>query len=90
MAEFNTNDFEGTLDFFILSRFGDGPRSVSEIQRCIGWAEKLLYLAAERKGHRGPDALPEAIERLHSEGCLKLDQLGGLPDAEIIYSLTDT
>lgn len=90
MAEFNTNDFEGTLDFFILSGFGDGPRSMSEIQQRLEWAERLLYLAAKRKGHRGPGALPEAVERLRSKGCLKLEGLIRQPDAEIICSLTDT
>jgi DNA-binding PadR family transcriptional regulator len=89
MAEFDANDFEGTLDFFILSAFGDGPRSLSEIQRRAKWAERLLYLAATRKGKRGPDSLSEALGRLQREGCIKFERLGQQSGADIIYSLTD-
>lgn len=61
---------------------------MSEIQQRVSWAERLLYLAAIRKGKLGLDSLPEALERLQSEGCLKLARLSEQPDAEIIYSLT--
>ena len=89
MAKFNANDFEGATDFFILSGFSDGPRSLSEIQQRVNWAERLLYLAAKRKGKRGLGSLSEALERLQSDGYLRHERLGEQPGAEIIYSLTD-
>jgi DNA-binding PadR family transcriptional regulator len=89
MAEFNANDFEDTLDFFILTGFSDGPRSVAEIQQRVQWAERLLYFAAVRQGKRGAGSLSQALERLQVEGCLKLERLGGQPGAEIVYFLTD-
>jgi DNA-binding PadR family transcriptional regulator len=89
MADVNANDFEGTLDFFILSGFSDGPRRMSEIQQRIKWAERLLYLAAARTGKRGHDSLFEALKRLQSEGCLKLVRRSEQPGTEKIYSLSD-
>lgn len=90
MAEFDTNDFKSTFDFFILSGFNDGPRSLSEIEQRMQWAERLLYLAAKRRAKQGFGSLLEALARLEGEGCLKQERLGEQPGAEIIYSLTDT
>ncbi len=88
MSEFNAGDFEDTLDFHSYW-FSDGPRSLPEIQQRVRWAERLLYLAATRKGKRGLDSLPEALERLKIEGCLEGERLDPQPGMEIIYSLTD-
>jgi DNA-binding PadR family transcriptional regulator len=89
MRASNDNDFEGTLDFFLLSGLSDGPRSLSEIEQRIKWAQRLLYLAAKRKGKRPPDSLPGALERLQSEGFLNIERLVERPDTGIIYSLTE-
>jgi DNA-binding PadR family transcriptional regulator len=89
MAEFNANDFEGTLDFFILSGFSDAPRSLSDIRQRVRWAERLLYLAATQTGKRGHGSLLDALVRLQREGCLKRERRAEQPDTEIIYSLTD-
>lgn len=89
MAGFDANDFERALDFFILSGFSDGPRSLPEIQQRVQWEERLLYVAAKRKGMQGLSPLPEALARLQSEGFLKGDRSGEQPSTETIYSLTD-
>jgi DNA-binding PadR family transcriptional regulator len=89
MSEFNANDFEEALDFFILSGFSDGPRSLLEIQQRVKWAEGLLVLAAARKWTRSLGSLTTALERLQHEGWLKPERLGEQPGPEIIYSLTD-
>ena len=88
MTEFNANDFEGAFEFLLLSGFSEGPRSVSEIQRCCKRAEWLFGLAATRKGKRGIGSLPAVLERLRREGWLRLERPNEQPDAEVIYSLT--
>jgi DNA-binding PadR family transcriptional regulator len=88
MTEFNSSDFDGAFEFLLLSEFREGPRSVSEIQRCCKRAEWLLGLAAARKGKRGIGSLPTALERLQREGWLRLELPEEQAGAEIIYSLT--
>jgi DNA-binding PadR family transcriptional regulator len=89
MAEFNESDFEGMFDFFILSGLSDGPRSISEIQQRVQWAERLLYVAAKRKGMRVLDSLSEALKSLQGNGSIKLESLGEQTGAETIYAITD-
>ena len=89
MNESHDNDFESTLDFFILSGFRDGARSVLEIRQRIGWAERLLVVAAAKKGKPGLSSLSTTLERLQGEGWLKCEQSGRHPNAEVVYSLTD-
>ncbi len=89
MTEFNANDFEGTLEFFILSAFSDGPKSLVEIQQRAQWAEQLLGLATARKATRDFGSIFTALERLQREGCLKREQVGAQPSPEVLYSLRE-
>lgn len=90
MAKFDANDFESTFEFFLLSGLHDGPKSFSEIERRLQWAERLLYVAARRKGQPGFGSLLEVLARLEREECLKCVPRKEQPGAEMIYSLTDT
>ncbi len=89
MAQFNADDFERPLAFFILSGFSNGPRSVSEIQQHVNGVERLLDWAAARKGKLRLGSLPAALERLLHEGWLRLVRLDEPPGPEAIYMLTD-
>lgn len=89
MAEFDANDFESTFAFFLLSGLQEGPKSFSEIERRLQWAERLLYVAARRKGQQGITSLLEVLARLAREECLERERCKEQPGAEIVYSLTD-
>ena len=89
MTDFNARDFEGMRDFFILSGFSDGPRSLVEVQQREKWAERLLVVAAARRGTQSFDSLATALERLQREGWLKSERSGEQPSPEITYSLTE-
>jgi hypothetical protein len=85
MAEFNDDHFEGMFEFFILNGFNDGPRSVRDIQARVKGIERLLDVAAARKGWRGVGSLPVTLENLRREGLLKLEMSG----SQEVYSLTE-
>ena len=85
MSESDANNFEGTLDFFILSGFRDGPRSLLEVQQRVQWAERLLQVAAAKKGRPTFSSLSTALERLQREGWITCER----HPAESIYSLTE-
>lgn len=90
MTEFNANDFEGAFEFLLLNGFSEGPRSVSEIQRCCQRAEWLLNSAAARKGKREVGSLPIALQKLQREGWLRRECPSEQASAEITYALTET
>jgi DNA-binding PadR family transcriptional regulator len=88
MADFRPGDFEGTFEFFILSGFSDGPRSLPEIQQRLRWAERLLYVAARNKGQQGHRSLLELLDRLQKEGLLRVERGCAEQGAGEVYSLT--
>jgi DNA-binding PadR family transcriptional regulator len=90
MADFRPGDFEGTFEFFILSGFSDGPRSLPEIQQRLRWAERLLYVAARNKGQQGHRSLLELLDRLQKEGLLRVERGCAEQGAGEVYSLTDS
>lgn len=89
MNEFNADGLRDTLDFFILSRFMDGPLSGLEIQRRLEPIFTYLDLAAQRTRKQSSGSLPTALQRLQREGWLKAEpRMGEQPDPETVYSLT--
>lgn len=89
MTEPDANNFESTLDFFILSGFRDGPRSLLEVRQRVQWAERLLQVAAAKKGRPTFSSLCTALERLQREGGVKCERSGERHPAESVYSLTE-
>ena len=77
------------LDFFLLSGFSDGPRSFVEIQQRVSWAERLLVIAAAKRGTEGSGSLAKAIKRLLHEGWLNSEAPAEQPSPETTYSLTE-
>jgi DNA-binding PadR family transcriptional regulator len=88
MADFRSGDFDGTFEFFILSGFTDGPRSLSEIQARFRWAERLLFVAARKKGQRS-GGVRELLETLQEEGLLRVEPRCAEQRTEEAYALTD-
>ena len=90
MDEFNDDRLTATLDLFILKRFSDdGPLSLLEIQRRAKSIHTLLELFAVRKGKQSLGSLPSALQRLHRERWLQVEQkIDESAKSELVYSLT--
>jgi hypothetical protein len=88
MADFRSGDFDATFEFFILSGFTDGARSLSEIQQRLRWAERLLYVPARNKGRNGRGVL-ELLDTLRKEGLLRIEPRSVEQGSEEVYALTD-
>ncbi len=58
---------------------------MSEIQRRISWAQRLLQIVEKQKGISGHDAVSDALVRLTKEGFLQVENI----HQQVIYSLTD-
>ena len=90
MADFSSGDFDGTLEFFILSGFTEGQKSLSEIQQRLKWAERLLQVAGRNKGRQGPRGVLELLQILQAEGLLRVELRSAEQMTEEVYALTDS
>lgn len=88
MDEFNADRLKSTLDLFILKRLSDeGPLSVVDIQQRAKPIHALLDLFAVRVGKQSLGPVTAALQRLHSDGWLKVEPCEGA-ESELVYSLT--
>ena len=88
MSQLNPGDFD-VFDFYVLSSVANGSKSALEIQQRVTRLEKFLEMAArKRRGSIAP--LPVVLERLQRAGWLQPTHVGVQPNADTVYSLTDS
>lgn len=88
MAELDSNNIEGVLDFFILQTLNHQTLQGSDLERRIERIHRMLELAAERKGKAKPGSLSIALRRLEREGWLNVEGKPTEANLEKRYSLT--
>jgi DNA-binding PadR family transcriptional regulator len=87
--EFNHGRLKDIFDFFILKLFSAGPLSMFELRRRVQPLCNYLDLVALHAGKNASGALPSALQRLLTDGCLKTEQrLIEHVGPETVYSLT--
>jgi DNA-binding PadR family transcriptional regulator len=88
VAELDSNNIEGILDFFILQTLNPQALQGFDLERRIERIHRMLKLAAERKGKPIPGSLSTALQRLEHEDWLNVEGKPTDGNLEKLYSLT--
>ena len=88
MADLDSNNPAGTLDFFILQKLSHEPLQATELERRTERIRMMLEFGAQRKGKASPGTLSTALRRLEREGWVQVDNESTNATLEPSYSLT--